>query len=268
MNSPIKWHGGKHYLASKIVQMMPDHIHYVEPFAGSLAVLFAKDPEGVSEVVNDIDQELYGFWHNLRESGYYERFLRMSQATPFSEDLWNWAERVINQQMGENVSVERAWAFFVLCRQSLAGRMKSFTGITKTRTRRGMNGEVSAWLSAIEGLPEVHNRLKRVLILNRDGLDVIHSQDGEQTLQYLDPPYPSDTRTSPEVYRYEFTNRQHEEMLQLVNECKSKFIISGYDNELYAKYLKEWNKKIIEIPNHASSAKSKKVMQEVLWFNY
>ena len=45
MNLPLKWHGGKYYLASKIVRLMPAHLHYVEPFFGGGAVLFARDPE-------------------------------------------------------------------------------------------------------------------------------------------------------------------------------------------------------------------------------
>ena len=46
MNLPLKWHGGKYYLASKIVRLMPPpHLHYVEPYFGGGAVLFARDPE-------------------------------------------------------------------------------------------------------------------------------------------------------------------------------------------------------------------------------
>ena len=36
---PLKWWGGKHYLAKKIIELMPRHLHYVEPYAGGLAVL-------------------------------------------------------------------------------------------------------------------------------------------------------------------------------------------------------------------------------------
>ena len=54
--SPLKWHGGKSYLAGRIVAMMPAHTHYVEPYAGGLSVLLAKEPEGVSEVVTDLDR--------------------------------------------------------------------------------------------------------------------------------------------------------------------------------------------------------------------
>jgi len=47
---PLKWHGGKHYLAPQVVARMPPHRHYVEPFAGGLSVLLARDYHGVSEV--------------------------------------------------------------------------------------------------------------------------------------------------------------------------------------------------------------------------
>ena len=36
---PLKWWGGKSYLADWIISLMPKHLHYVEPYAGGLAVL-------------------------------------------------------------------------------------------------------------------------------------------------------------------------------------------------------------------------------------
>ncbi len=66
LTQPLKWHGGKHYLAKRIIELMPEHVHYVEPYFGGGAVLLQKDPEGVSEVVNDIDGELMSFWDCLR----------------------------------------------------------------------------------------------------------------------------------------------------------------------------------------------------------
>jgi hypothetical protein len=67
---PLKTHGGKGAhrgnLARWIVGLMPKHLHYVEPFPGGLSVLLAKNPEGVSEVVNDLDGGLTNFWHVLQ----------------------------------------------------------------------------------------------------------------------------------------------------------------------------------------------------------
>jgi DNA adenine methylase len=65
LTPPLKWHGGKHYLARRIVALMPRHTCYVEPYGGGLAVLLAKNPEDVSEVVNDLHGGLTHFWRVL-----------------------------------------------------------------------------------------------------------------------------------------------------------------------------------------------------------
>ena len=41
---PLKYHGGKRYLAKRIIALMPEHITYVEPFFGGGSVLLHKDP--------------------------------------------------------------------------------------------------------------------------------------------------------------------------------------------------------------------------------
>ncbi len=34
LTQPLKWHGGKSYLAKKIIELMPPHLHYVETHFG------------------------------------------------------------------------------------------------------------------------------------------------------------------------------------------------------------------------------------------
>lgn len=80
-SQPLKWHGGKHYLAKRIIELMPPHVHYVEPYFGGGAVLFAKPSkwiEGHSEVVNDIDGELMNFWRVLASPKWFPSFARQS----------------------------------------------------------------------------------------------------------------------------------------------------------------------------------------------
>jgi len=237
-------------------------------------VLLQKDPEGVSEVVNDINGELVNFWRVLSRPEWFFEFQRIIEATPFSEEHWRMAHEFHNMAQAfpapgsRSEAVVSAVQFFILCRQSLAGRCKSFTGITKTRTRRQMNNEVSAWLTAIEWLPAVHERLKRVLILNRDALEVIRGQDGKQTCFYCDPPYLPATRTAPQVYRHEMTVAQHVELLHLLKQCVGKVALSGYRNDLYDDLLSGWTRHDFEIPNHAAGGKDKRVMTESVWCNY
>ncbi len=262
---PIKWHGGKHYLARRIVALMPPHVHYVEHFAGGLAVLLAKDPEGISEVVNDLDGDLTTFWRVLQHPRQFQEFARVCQATPFSEAEFARA----GDGLGEYADpVGRAWAFFVRCRQSLAGRRDTFSGITRTRTRRGMNGETSAWLSAVDGLAAAHDRLRRVLVLNRKALDVIRSQDGPGTLFYCDPPYLPDTRAAAAVYRHEMSAADHRELLAVLRGCRGKVLLGGYPSELYDTALRDWDRHTFDLPNHAAGGKAKGRETEVVWANF
>lgn len=264
---PLKWHGGKHYLAAKIVALMPTHIHYVEPFFGGGSVLLAKEPEGVSEVVNDLNYELTNFWNALQGDESFAAFKRRVDAIPFSEIEWEGAEAEPDADGG---MIGHAVNFFVRCRQSLAGRMKGFASLSRTRTRRGMNEQASAWLNAIEGLPAVHDRLKRVVILNRDALDVIRQQDGTETLFYCDPPYLHETRASTGEYLHEMTEAQHRQLLETLGNIKGKFLLSGYESPLYDSFetCHKWKCHRFELPNNAAGGESKRRMVERVWCNW
>jgi DNA adenine methylase len=263
ISPPIKWHGGKHFLAATIVAIMPPHTHYVEPYFGGGSVLLAKDPEGVSEVVNDLDGSLTNFWRVLQQDASFNKFRQRLEAVPLSETEWQDAARGPSSD-----PVEAAVQFFVHCRQSLAGRMDSFTPLSRTRTRRGMNEQASAWLTAVEGLAAVHARLKRVAILNRDALDAIRDQDGPDTLFYLDPPYLRETRSRGEVYTHEMSDTQHAELLDVVRQCEGRVMLSGYPSELYDRRLRNWTRHEFAVPNHAAGGNQKRRMTEIVWCNF
>lgn len=264
LTPPLKWHGGKHYLTDEIVSLMPRHTHYVEPFAGGLAVLLAKNPEGVSEVANDLDGNLMNFWNVLRSENTFPRFLREVDSIPFSEAAWEHAGKSLT---GEN-PVSRAVAFFVRCRQSMAGRMDSFAPLSRNRVRRGMNEQASAWLNAVEGLPSVHARLKRVVILNRPAIDVIRTQDGPKTLFYCDPPYLHETRSVPGVYAHEMSEENHRELLDVLKRVCGRVMVSGYPSDLYDRALSRWHRHTFDRPNNAASGRTKVRKTEVVWCNF
>lgn len=265
--NPLKWHGGKYYLAPKIVEMMPPHLHYVEPFAGGLAVLLFRDPHGVSEVVNDLNGELTNFWRVIQDEGTFTRFQRLLSAIPFSEAEWESARR----NLGCSDPVTRAAAFFVFCRQSLSGRMHYFATLTRNRTRRQMNEQASAWITAVDGLAQVHQRLRRVVILNRRAEDVIREQDGMNTLFYLDPPYVHETRVSTTEYgEHEMSIEEHERLLEVIRGCKGKFMISMYRHAIYDSLVNKsgWRRMDFDLPNNAAGGATKRRMTECVWMNF
>src|SRR5262249_52039649 len=130
-------------------------------------------------------------------------------------------------------SVELAVQFFVYARQSRAGEMKCFTPLTRKRLRREMNGNVSEWLGAVEKLPEVHARLRRVVIDCRAAFDLTPHEDPPATLFYCDPPYLHSTRTTLDGYKHEMSDRDHTRLAGVLNRVQGKVILSGYHSELY-----------------------------------
>lgn len=278
-SNPLKWHGGKTYLAKKIIALMPPRVknsnkpadsdrgwlHYVEPYAGGLAVLFAQDPEGISEVVNDVNGELTNFWNVLQQDYQFADFRRIIESIPLSQEMFRKSLKEPSP-----MEVDRATAFFVRYRQSRQGLGKDFATMTRSRSRRGMNEQASAWLSAVEGLPEAHARLKRVVIFNDDALKVIKQQDGRRTLFYCDPPYLHETRVTTSDYEFEMTPAQHLQLLDVLGGIAGKFILSGYPSELYDEIarVREWRHVDILIDNKASSKAEKETKTERLWMNY
>lgn len=285
---PLKWHGGKHYLAEKIIELMPPRaknasapaaddpgwLHYVEPYFGGGAVLFALDPEGISEVVNDIDRWLTNFWRVLQEETAFADFCRVVEGIPCSQV--EFLEAMITRYgqlssiIPKNPQVKDAAAFFVLNRQSRQALGKDFATLAGNRTRRGMNELPSAWLSAIEGLPQIHARLKRIVILNDDAVDVIRQQDGPRTLFYLDPPYMHETRSLTTAYQHEMSYDQHVALVACLTEVKGRFLLSGYHCPLYDEGARRygWRCVEIEIDNKASGKKQKDKKTECVWMNY
>lgn len=286
-NQPIKRHGGKCYLAKQIVALMPPRcknpnapapddpgwLHFVEPYFGGGAVLLAQDPEGISEVVNDIDGELTNFWQVLQNADTWRDFCRIIQAVPPSKVEFTEAKQV--KVFGSDV--DRAVNFFIINRQSRQALGKDFATLVRNRTRRGMNELASSWLSAIDGLPEVYARLQRVVILNNDAVDVIRQQDGPRTLFYLDPPYLHETRTVTDAYEHEMTEQDHANLLNSLvgkqhsgGRLEGRFLLSGYHSDLYDSYAERfgWKCHEFQIDNKASGGKNKRTMTECVWRNY
>ena len=91
-------------MAMRIIELMPEHTHYVEPFAGGLSVLFAKHPDGVSEVINDLDGELINFYDVLKDPQLFDQFYRRVEVTPFSQDEFR---RAVKADSSDRISRNR-----------------------------------------------------------------------------------------------------------------------------------------------------------------
>jgi DNA adenine methylase len=160
--------------------------------------------------------------------------------------------------------------FFIRARQSRAGTFKGFTSLTRSRTRRGINGNASEWLGAVEGLPAVHARLIPVVLENIPAVNLIPREDTPDTLYYCDPPYLHETRSTKDSYAHEMTEDDHKELLHVLAGIKGKFLLSGYYSTLYddAASRHGWKCHEFDLPNHAAGGKTKRRMTECVWCNF
>jgi hypothetical protein len=68
LRAPFPWYGGKSRAAHLVWPRFGDVPNYVEPFAGSLAVLLARPTVARTETVNDLDCYLANFWRATVEA--------------------------------------------------------------------------------------------------------------------------------------------------------------------------------------------------------
>lgn len=66
MKAPFPWFGGKSRVAHLVWPRFGDVVNYVEPFAGSLAVLLKRPHQARNETVNDLDCFIANFWRCIQ----------------------------------------------------------------------------------------------------------------------------------------------------------------------------------------------------------
>ncbi len=259
---PVKWHGGKRYLAKKIIQHFPPHRVYLEAFGGGASVLLNKEPVEV-EVYNDLDHRITRLFRVLRDQG--DGFLAKVRLIPYSQIEF---EDAANYPPGAT-DLDMAICDFVRWRQSFGGKGESWS-YTKARARGGMAGDVNAWWTAIDGLPQVIDRIRRVQIICQSAFDAIPRFDHAEGLIYCDPPYVHSTReeNSRQVYHGEMSDEDHRRLASLLRECKAKVVLSGYQSPLYEELYSGWKMATFEIANHAAGGRQKGRETECIWMNF
>ena len=215
-------------LARRIVELMPPHQTYVEPFGGGAAVLFAKPPSPV-EVYNDVDSGLVNFFRVLRNRRQFRQLQFLASLTPYSREEYDRFRRTWEKARTE---VRTAYEWLVVARMSFSGIFGRSWGYDVKSHGHPFQKHVHAWLSTIERLPEAHARLIRVQVEKRDFRDILKRYDRPATLFYLDPPYVPETRRCG-AYRHELAIEDHEDLTRLLLQIRGKGILSGYRHQVH-----------------------------------
>jgi DNA adenine methylase len=262
MRSPIKWAGGKSRLRNQIINILPEHTCYVEPFCGAAWVLFGK-PLSQVEIINDIDGDLINFFRVIKQRP--EDFIR-------SFDL----ELVSRQQYDElaalnpeNIdSIERAHRFYYLIMAGWGGELNYPRFQTSITDGGHGNRLIGALKTLQQRIEPVHQRLSTVIIENLDWRECIQRYDRPGVVMYIDPPYPGNGVN----YAHNIRDwDEHKEMADVLSRMQSRWILSSYDTGKIRELYKGYNITPVEIASGMRKAKQnteRVVIQEVLITNY
>lgn len=264
MKPPFTYYGGKMGMAERIISLMPPHKVYMEPFAGSLAVMFAKGRSTV-EIVNDVDDDIVTFFRVLRDQP--EDLVRLCRLTPYAKAEYEEAKRP-----GPWEDLERARRFWCRVNQSFAKTAALSTGwsITTARTQSGADstqGRIDRFLLCAE-------RLSHVEIEHCDAADLVKRLATSETCIYADPPYLASTRvmrrSGASDYSHDMADEEsHERLADTLHATEAAVVLSGYPSPLYDSLYGDWWTVDIPVLVHSSNATTTARAERIerLWTN-
>jgi DNA adenine methylase len=226
INSPFRYAGGKFYARKMILEYIPFHSNYVEPFAGGASIFFAKD-KASQNWLNDIDKDVINSFIFIRD--YPEQLIDGLKGEVATKDRHSFYK---NQFHPKN-DLDRAIRWYYLNRTSYSGIMNMkncYWGYGDKYSMRPEN-----WGRNITRTSE---KLQAVKITSLDFERVISDvEDG--AFLFIDPPYFN--ADQDKFYSHSFSENDHLRLQSLLSQHQHriKFLLT-YDNCIEVREMYHW----------------------------
>lgn len=264
-HAPFGYAGGKSRSVNQIIPHLPYRKSYIEPFGGSATILLNRQTSPL-DVYNDRYGGVVAFFRCMRDQALTEKLLEWVEWTLNSkEDFLMCKGTKDHPGWDVNDPVERAGRWLYLANYSFSSVMRNWG---RARTSAGLNGKM---FRKIQQIRDVAHRFRTVQVENQDWFDCISYYDFADAVFYLDPPY---INTDAGAYTHDMSDEDsHIRMLDLIQQCKGFFAVSGYPNPIYDKYdwddCFEWQT-VVTAKTNANAATANQVghsvkATEVLW---
>ncbi len=231
----LRYQGGKWRIAPWVIEFLPAHRVYVEPFGGAFSVGMRKPPSRI-EVYNDLDEQVVSLFRVLRDPDQAEELRRRLMLTNFSrqehKEAWIPTADV----------VESARRLVIRSFQSFGTKGSCERNGWRTRTSQSVWSPCVAWNSWPEEVPAFVERLRDVIIECAPYDKLLDVYDATDTLWFVDPPYPLATRqaSTRRVYVHEMSDAEHVDLLDRLRQLKGMVAVCSYGNDLYREALSDW----------------------------
>jgi len=209
--------GSKTTYASWIIDHIPEHHLYVEPFGGAASVLVAK-PRSDIEVYNDLNGDCVNFFRAVRD--HPDELEHWVEHTPYSRELFE--EYVEAYPDWPDDLVERAGRFFFVQSAAFGGKGVYSDSptykIAKGGSRSTDGGTGRAWDS--NPVANLSTRFKSVNIEWLDYADLVEKYDHEDAFFYFDPPY---VDVGDDYYQVEEGGFDHSRFVNTLHDMDGKW---------------------------------------------
>lgn len=231
MNALFKMPGGKAFQKKLIVPKFPAHDLYIEPFVGGGSIFFSKEP-AAREIINDKDKSISDFYKYIQEHPHPPKF-------PFA--YCSRAQFEKYRDMEPKTADDKFLKTFIVQQSSCMGNRKNYSPATSEMYNyRNCN--------FLKNYDWYHERLQGVTILNKDYLEVVKEYDAPNAFTYLDPPYETgethDESNAPGGDWYGLVRL--DDIKELCDGIKGKFMVSFSKNETFIKLMKDYNIEVYE----------------------
>lgn len=250
MKPPIPRMGGKSRLRKTIIERIPEHTCYVEPFFGAGWVYFGKVPSKV-EVINDIDKELVNMFRMIKYHA--PEIERMLEYEFSGRDMFEEYKHCTVEYLTE---IQRAVRFLYLISQSFASMGGTYGYGTNTRP--------SPQIFYKGVLGDIKERLRNTYIENKSFADIITRYDRAHTFFFCDPPY-----YETAGYENTFDEADHLLLRDTISRIKGKFLVTINDHLLVREWYKDFKIEEVKVAySVAKEQKARKEYRELIITNY
>ncbi|MBI4225749.1 DNA adenine methylase [Candidatus Roizmanbacteria bacterium] len=253
INSPFRYAGGKFYARKLILEHIPIHISYIEPFAGGASIFFAKN-KAEKNWLNDIDEGLMNCFTIIRD--YPEELIKKLDGEKATKERHSFYKNIFKPKN----KLEKAVRWFYLNRTSYSGIMNMqncFWGYGDKFSMRPEN-----WPRNIRNTSK---KLQGVMLTSYDFDSVINKAEDSSFL-FIDPPYFNADQSK--FYTHSFKKDDHLRLGKILKENSHRFkYLITYDDceeirDMYSWALeihsKQWNYTINRTDDQKKNGKNGK----------
>lgn len=251
INSPFRYAGGKFYARKLILEHIPHHDIYIEPFAGGASIFFAK-PKAEFSILNDLDKDLINVYEIIRDnpedlinflkkrsasiSRIPESLIKdidIGQPLPACKKLHNFFK---NEYVPRN-NIEKAGRWYYLNRTSYSGIMNfqnMYWGYGDKFSMQPKNWPMN--------IRRASKKLQNVKFSYFD-FEMIIDEAPDGAFLFIDPPYFN--ADQDKFYNCIFTKEDHLRLERCLNRNTERLrLFITYDNSDEVKSLYSWMEEI------------------------